>query len=95
MESLRPLSAPPDIVFKQTAFHIPHEANVEQLFSRAGLLSDPNMDPDYLGMLTSISMSKSAYKPTCAEIKTKSFDKYRGPSDLAMMMLLLLSLSSK
>ena len=52
-----------------------------ELFSRAGLLSDPNMDPEYLGMLTSISMNKSAYKLTCAEIKAKYFDKYRGPSD--------------
>ena len=30
------------MVFKQTACHLPHEANVEQYFSRAGLLSDPN-----------------------------------------------------
>ena len=36
------------IVFRQTACHLPHEANVEQIFSRAGLLSDPNLDPDYL-----------------------------------------------
>ena len=32
------------IIFKQTACHLPHEANVEMLFSRAGLLTDPNMD---------------------------------------------------
>ena len=30
------------IVFKQMACHLPHEANVEQYFSRAGNLSDPN-----------------------------------------------------
>jgi hypothetical protein len=35
------------IVFKQCASHIPHEANAEQLFSRAGLLSDPNIDPHF------------------------------------------------
>ena len=29
------------IVFKQTASHIPHEANVEQVFSRAGAISHP------------------------------------------------------
>ena len=34
------------IVFKQTACHLSHEANVEQVFSRAGNLSDPNMDPE-------------------------------------------------
>ena len=45
------------IVFKQTASHLPHEGNSEQLFSRAGLLSDPHMDrldPRFLGLLTSI-----------------------------------------
>ena len=29
------------IVFKQVSSHIPHEGNVEQLFSRSGYLSDP------------------------------------------------------
>ena len=34
------------IVFKQTASHLPHKAKVEQaLFSRAGQLADPNLDP--------------------------------------------------
>ena len=34
-------------VFKQTASHIPHEGNSEQMFSRSGALSDDNgkMDP--------------------------------------------------
>jgi hypothetical protein len=30
------------IVFKQVSSHLPHEANVEQYFSRAGAISDPN-----------------------------------------------------
>ena len=30
-------------VFKQTACHLAHEANVEKVFSRAGLLADPNL----------------------------------------------------
>ena len=30
-------------VFKQLACHLSHEANVEQVFSRAGLLADPNL----------------------------------------------------
>ena len=34
------------VVFKQMATHLAHEANVEQVFSRAGLLSDPNINPD-------------------------------------------------
>ena len=28
-------------VFKQAASHLPHEANIEQFFSRAANLSDP------------------------------------------------------
>ena len=66
------------IVFKQTASHIPHEANVERLFSRAGLLSDPNMDPHYLAILTAIGVNKKAYKPTWQEIKAKYYAMFRG-----------------
>ena len=33
------------LVCKQAAAHIPHEANVEQFFSRAGNLADPNQKP--------------------------------------------------
>ena len=44
------------IVFKQTASHIPHEGNNEQLFSRSGYLSDDNgrMNPAHLAVWTSI-----------------------------------------
>ena len=38
-------------VFKQTASHLPHEGNVEQIFSLGGRLSDPNMNPAYLATL--------------------------------------------
>jgi hypothetical protein len=31
--------------FKQCGAHLAHEGNVENLFSRAGNLSDPNLDP--------------------------------------------------
>jgi len=34
---------------KPLAANLPHEANVEQVFSRAGRISDPNMNPAYLG----------------------------------------------
>ena len=63
------------IVFKQTACHLPHEANVEQLFSRAGMLTDPNMDPHFLATLTSIAINKSACNPHWERIKSKYFDK--------------------
>ena len=47
------------IAFKQTASHIPHEGNSEQLFSRSGALSDDNgkMDPARLAVRTSIGVN--------------------------------------
>ena len=66
------------IVFKQTACDLPHEGNVENLFSRAGLLSDPNMDPLFLAILTSILAGKSACNPPYEKIKAKYFEKFRG-----------------
>ena len=47
------------IAFKQTASHIPHEGNSEQLFSRSGALSDDNgkMDPARLAVWTSIGVN--------------------------------------
>ena len=41
-------------VFKQTACHLSHEANVEQVFSRAGLLADPNLLPAHLSTLVTV-----------------------------------------
>ena len=66
------------IIFKQTACHLPHEANVEMLFSRAGLLTDPNMDPHFLATLTSIAANKTACEPLWEKIKAKYFEKFRG-----------------
>jgi hypothetical protein len=47
------------MVFKQTASHIPHEGNSEQLFSRSGMLSDNNGrgDPARLATWTSIGVN--------------------------------------
>ena len=66
------------IVFKQTACHLCHEANVEQIFSRAGLLTDPNIDQDFLATLVMISCNKKAFRPTVAAIKAKYYELYRG-----------------
>jgi hypothetical protein len=67
------------IVFKQTACHISHEANVEQVFSRAGNLSDPNMDPEYLDHLVMVGVNKKSYKPsTAANVKDKYYELFRG-----------------
>ena len=53
------------IVFKQTASHLPHEGNSEQLFSRSGALSDDNgkMDPWRLAIWTSVGVNMATYMP--------------------------------
>ena len=57
-------------VFKQTAAHIPHEGNSEQLFSRSGALSDSNgkMDPARLAVWTSIGVNYSTFQPSDKQI---------------------------
>ena len=54
------------------------QGNCEQLFSTAGNLSDPNMDPKFLGILVSIIKNKAAFNPPLAAIKEKYFAKFRG-----------------
>jgi len=66
------------IVFKQTASHLPHEAFVEQIFSRAGLLADPNLDPDHLMRLVKVGFNKAAFEPTVAQIMDKYYELFRG-----------------
>ena len=66
------------IVFKQTACHLSHEANVEQVFSRAGNLSDSNMDPKYLVYLVMVAVNKNSYKPSTANSKDKYYELFRG-----------------
>ena len=53
-------------VFKQTASHIPHEGNSEQLFSRSGKLSDNNGrgDPARLATWTSIGVNYDTFQPS-------------------------------
>ena len=64
--------------FKQTACHIPHEGNVEQTFSRAGLLADPNMAPHRLANLVTIGVNKKSFNPSVDAIKDKYFLMFRG-----------------
>ena len=66
------------IVFKMMASHLPHEANVEQLFLRAGALSDPNMDPEFLGKLVMVGVNQKRYQPSLQHIKQHYYAKYRG-----------------
>jgi hypothetical protein len=58
-------------VFKQTACHLANEANVEQVFSRARLLADPNLLPAHLSTLIMVGVNKYALKPLLAAIKDK------------------------
>jgi hypothetical protein len=64
-------------VFKQTACHLSHEANVEQVFSRAGLLVDPNLLPSHLSTLVMVGFNKNAFKPQIAAIKDKYYEMFR------------------
>jgi hypothetical protein len=69
------------IIFKMTASHLPHEGNVEQIFSRAGLLADPNLQPAYLGTLVKIGVNKKSYKPPLSAILDKYFEMFRGSGE--------------
>jgi hypothetical protein len=62
------------IVFKQTACHLSHEANVEQVLSRAGNLSDPNMDPEYLDHLVMVGINKKSHNQSTVNVKDKYDD---------------------
>ena len=65
-------------VFKQTASHLAAEANVEQVFSRAGQLSEVNSDPDGLAAMVSIMINKHTYKPSVKDIMDKYYEMFRG-----------------
>ena len=51
---------------------------MEQVFSRAGRISDPNMNPAYLGMLVMVGMNKKNYSPPLNAIKELYYSKFRG-----------------
>ena len=63
---------------KLDARYLPHEANVAQVFSRAGNLSDPNIDPEFLAHLVMVSVNKKAFQPSIEAIKKKYYELYRG-----------------
>ena len=64
-------------VFKQCASHLHHEANVEQIFSLAGRLSDPNLDPHRLPTLVRIHFNKKAFMPSKLDIRKRYVLKFR------------------
>jgi hypothetical protein len=56
---------------KKTVCHLAAEANVEQVFSWAGQLSEIDLDPDSLADIISIMVSKLAHKPSVKDIMDK------------------------
>ena len=74
------------IVFKQTASHLPHEANSEQLFSRSGDLSDDNGKrwTQRLAVWTSIAVNYSTFKPSNSDILKRCLLKYSKGSSLRL-----------
>ncbi len=65
-------------VFKETVSHLTAEANVEQVFSRAGQLSQVNLDPDALADMVSIMVNKHMYKPSLQDVMDKYYKMFRG-----------------
>ena len=43
-----------------------------------GLLSDPNIDPEFLGMLVMVGVNRKKFKPLLKAIKELYFKKFRG-----------------
>ena len=54
-----------------------HTHNVSQVFSRAGLLADPNLLPSHLSTLVMVGFNKNAFKPQIAAIKNKYHEMFR------------------
>ena len=63
-------------VFRQTASHLPHEGNVEHIFSLGGRLSDPNMNPAYLARLVYMGSNRKVYMPPVKDIFQRYLRKF-------------------
>ncbi|KAL1495272.1 hypothetical protein AB1Y20_017132 [Prymnesium parvum] len=70
------------IVFLQCAAHLLHEANVEQIFSLAGRLSDPSLNPTNLENMVRVHYNKKAFMPSMKPIRERYYRKYRKAGDL-------------
>ena len=69
------------IVFKQTASHLPYEANVERVFSLAGYLSDPCRHADHLVDMVMASVNRKACDPSVDAITTMYYEMFRGTAE--------------
>ena len=69
-------------LFKQTACHLPFEANVERVFSVAGYLSDPLCTPcrhaEHLVDMVMAALNRKAYDPSIEAIRAQYYEMFRG-----------------
>jgi hypothetical protein len=65
-------------VFKQTAAHLPFEANVERVFSVAGYLSDPCRNAEHLVDMVMAALNRKACDPSIEAIRGKYYEMFRG-----------------
>ena len=63
-------------------------SDYDKYFSRAGMLSDPNMDPHFLGMLVMVGANKKRFTPSVQAIKERYYKKFRGKSGESLDELL-------
>ncbi len=64
--------------FNQTERHLTVEADVDQVFSRSGQLSEISLDPDALADMVSIMLNKLVYKPSVKDIMDKYYEMFHG-----------------
>ena len=85
MHSLRNSFPLHTILFKQCASHMCHEGNSEQLFSRAGHLSDNNgkAPPHRLAVWASISSNRQVYEPSVQQIREHYYKKFSKAGQLS------------
>jgi hypothetical protein len=65
-------------VFKQTASHLPFEANVERVFSVAGYLSDPCRHAEHLVDVVMAALNRKAFDPSIEAIRAQYYEMFRG-----------------
>ncbi len=68
--------------FRETVCHLTVEANVEQVFSRVGQLSEVNLDPDSLTDMVSIMVNKLVYKSSVKDVMDKYYEMFRGKNSV-------------
>jgi hypothetical protein len=65
-------------VFKQTASHLPFEANVERVFSVAGYLSDPCRHAEHLVDMVTAALNRKTFDPSIEAIRAQYYEMFRG-----------------